>query len=149
MTHQIDTKRLIAMREMQAWTQDDLAEASGLSARTIQRVEMGEAAALETLRALASAFNVHPNMLRYYKISRDLKWGLIGGFAGLLLGPIAGFIAIWLDVSQGQATGRALGIYAGVWGTALGAMGGLSGIMIGRDQVQFRSGLINEYNLNR
>ncbi|WP_428606252.1 2TM domain-containing protein [Sedimenticola sp.] len=40
-----------------AWSQDQLAEISGLSTRTIQRLEQGGSASLETLKALASAFD--------------------------------------------------------------------------------------------
>lgn len=43
-------------REMHQWSQEQLAEISGLSVRTIQRVEQGQPASLHTLRALGSAF---------------------------------------------------------------------------------------------
>jgi transcriptional regulator with XRE-family HTH domain len=40
------------------WSQEQLAAISGLSARTIQRVEQGESAGLDTRRALARAFGL-------------------------------------------------------------------------------------------
>lgn len=43
-------------REMRQWSQEQLAEISGLNVRTIQRVEQGLSASLHTRRALASAF---------------------------------------------------------------------------------------------
>lgn len=43
-------------RQMRKWSQDQLAEISGLSARTIQRVERGEPSDLDTRRAIARAF---------------------------------------------------------------------------------------------
>lgn len=43
-------------REMQHWSQEQLADISGLNVRTIQRVERGFSASLDTRRALASAF---------------------------------------------------------------------------------------------
>ncbi|SCY42680.1 Transcriptional regulator, contains XRE-family HTH domain [Nitrosospira sp. Nl5] len=43
-------------REIRQWSQDQLAEMSGLNVRTIQRVEQGLSASLDTHRALASAF---------------------------------------------------------------------------------------------
>lgn len=43
-------------RLMRKWSQDQLAEISGLSARTIQRVERGEPSDLDTRRAIARAF---------------------------------------------------------------------------------------------
>ena len=45
-----------AFREMRKWSQDQLGEISGLSVRTIQRVETGKPSGLDTRRALARAF---------------------------------------------------------------------------------------------
>lgn len=45
-----------AFREMRGWSQEQLAEISGLSARTVQRVEEGAPSSLDTRRALAVAF---------------------------------------------------------------------------------------------
>jgi transcriptional regulator with XRE-family HTH domain len=39
-----------------AWTQEQLAEHSGVSVRTIQRIESGNPATLETLKCLAAVF---------------------------------------------------------------------------------------------
>ncbi len=44
------------LREKSNWTQEQLATMSGLSIRTIQRVESGRSASLETLKCLASVF---------------------------------------------------------------------------------------------
>lgn len=43
-------------REMRQWSQEQLAAISGLNVRTIQRVEQGLSASLDTRRALARAF---------------------------------------------------------------------------------------------
>ncbi|WP_105685836.1 helix-turn-helix domain-containing protein [Cronobacter dublinensis] len=43
-------------REMRKWSQEQLANISGLNVRTIQRVEQGLSASFDTRRALASAF---------------------------------------------------------------------------------------------
>lgn len=43
-------------RGMRQWSQEQLAEISKLNPRTVQRVEDGQAASLDTRRALASAF---------------------------------------------------------------------------------------------
>lgn len=45
-------------REVRHWSQEQLAEISGLSVRTIQRVEQGESANFDTRRALARAFEL-------------------------------------------------------------------------------------------
>jgi len=44
------------LREKANWSQEQLAMMSGLSIRTIQRVESGRSASLETLKSLASVF---------------------------------------------------------------------------------------------
>lgn len=44
------------LRLERGWSQEDLAQLSGLSVRTIQRVERGRRAGLETLKCLAAVF---------------------------------------------------------------------------------------------
>jgi transcriptional regulator with XRE-family HTH domain len=46
------------LRKKNGWSQEELAEICGLNVRTIQRVESGNKASLETLRSLASVFDV-------------------------------------------------------------------------------------------
>ncbi|MEQ4674947.1 helix-turn-helix domain-containing protein [Providencia vermicola] len=46
------------LRLARAWSQEQLAQLSSLSTRTIQRIENNEVPSLETLSALASVFNV-------------------------------------------------------------------------------------------
>lgn len=46
-------------RELRHWSQEQLAEISGLSVRTVQRVEQGDSASFDTRRALARAFDLN------------------------------------------------------------------------------------------
>lgn len=46
------------LRQSQGWSQRELALAAGLNERTVQRLEAGSAASLETRRALAAAFDM-------------------------------------------------------------------------------------------
>jgi transcriptional regulator with XRE-family HTH domain len=46
------------LRLKHGWSQQQLAHASGLSVRTIQRIEAGHPASTETLKALAAVFEV-------------------------------------------------------------------------------------------
>ena len=46
------------LRENKHWSQDQLANMAGLSLRTIQRVEAGNPASKETLKSLASVFEI-------------------------------------------------------------------------------------------
>lgn len=47
------------LRLQRAWSQEQLAELTGLSVRTIQRIENGDRPGLETLSALAAVFEVN------------------------------------------------------------------------------------------
>lgn len=51
------------LRIDKGWSQETLAEVSGLSVRTIQRLERGGKASLETLSALAAVFEVDVSTL--------------------------------------------------------------------------------------
>jgi len=46
------------LRLRRGWSQEDLAELCALSVRTIQRVERGHAASAESLKAIASVFEI-------------------------------------------------------------------------------------------
>ena len=46
------------LREKKYWSQEQLANMAGLSLRTIQRVEAGNPASKETLKSLASVFEI-------------------------------------------------------------------------------------------
>ena len=54
----INKVSIVALRNSQNWTQEDLAAAAGLSVRTIQRVETMGTGSQDTSKALAAAFNV-------------------------------------------------------------------------------------------
>ena len=46
------------LRKKHKWSQEQLADLSGLNVRTIQRVESGNKASIETLKCLASVFEI-------------------------------------------------------------------------------------------
>ncbi|MBF7074086.1 helix-turn-helix transcriptional regulator [Glaciecola sp. MH2013] len=52
------------LREKRNWSQEQLATFSGLSTRTIQRIESGNKASLESLKALASVFEIDISKLK-------------------------------------------------------------------------------------
>jgi transcriptional regulator with XRE-family HTH domain len=57
-------ERLRALRDLKAWTQEELASAAGVGLRTVQRMEGGDAPNPETLKALAAAFDVEVTVER-------------------------------------------------------------------------------------
>lgn len=56
---------VLQMRKAKAWSQDELATASGLNLRTIQRIEKEATASLQSMKALASAFDMNIRDLEY------------------------------------------------------------------------------------
>ncbi|QUD86321.1 2TM domain-containing protein [Phenylobacterium montanum] len=52
------------MRLQRGWSQEQLAEVSGLSVRTIQRLERGQPGSLESLKALAAVFDTDLESLK-------------------------------------------------------------------------------------
>ncbi|TQI80168.1 2TM domain-containing protein [Serratia fonticola] len=55
--------RIKDLRVAKGWSQEQLATIAGLSTRTIQRIENGEQASLDTLAAIASALGLQVNEL--------------------------------------------------------------------------------------
>ena len=53
------------LRQNKGWSQDHLATVSGLSTKTVQRIESGNNASLESQQALASVFKINVGELIY------------------------------------------------------------------------------------
>jgi transcriptional regulator with XRE-family HTH domain len=47
------------LRLQHGWSQEQLAELSGLSVRTIQRLEQGQTASVESLKSIAAVFEIN------------------------------------------------------------------------------------------
>ena len=58
MSFKTDTAKIKRWREERHWSQEHLAELAGVGLRTLQRIENGQQASGETLKALANAFQV-------------------------------------------------------------------------------------------
>ena len=58
-TNTMNLRDIKKMRLERHWSQEQLAEMSGLSIRTIQRIENGENAGLESLKSLAAVFEIN------------------------------------------------------------------------------------------
>ncbi|MBU2971212.1 MULTISPECIES: 2TM domain-containing protein [unclassified Pseudoalteromonas] len=52
------------LRLQRAWSQEQLAQLSGLNIRTIQRIERGQKAGLESLKSLAAVFEIQLTQLQ-------------------------------------------------------------------------------------
>ncbi|KQM33403.1 XRE family transcriptional regulator [Rhizobium sp. Leaf68] len=65
------------LRLQRGWSQEQLAIVSGLSVRTIQRIERGQSASLETLATLASVFEIDVSQLTVEK-ETDMQSTAVG-----------------------------------------------------------------------
>lgn len=93
------------LRSERSWTQQHLADACGVSLRTIQRVERYGTASNETLMALASVFEVEINEIQEPEIVAQVKteeqsktiksdWLTSQVLSALLIGFVAGIMAV-------------------------------------------------------
>src|SRR5262245_24301573 len=64
MDMKVDSSYVRAQREQRAWSQEHLAEVTGLGLRTIQRIEKTGTASYESARSLAAVFEVDVATLR-------------------------------------------------------------------------------------
>jgi transcriptional regulator with XRE-family HTH domain len=112
-------------------SQEDIAHAAGISARTLQRIETGQPPSFESARALSAFFEplgVDLRMIdappaapdaasqRPTHADRNLRWsrrGITLGGLGSLVGQVAGF-------SQGMMTSAELGTGLGLLGLGVG-----------------------------
>lgn len=79
----LNKDKILKLRAKKYWSQDELAAASGLSVRTIQRVEKTGTASLETTKALASVFVVTPDELQSFQKIENLTFNFICKYAWL------------------------------------------------------------------
>jgi len=65
----INAELILELRIKKLWSQDELAIASGLNLRTIQRIEKEASASLQSRKALASALDVDTLELEYKELN--------------------------------------------------------------------------------
>lgn len=93
------------MREERGWSQEQLAAISGISQRTVQRVEKEGTCSLESKMALASAFEISPKELEDHKKNDFLFehnrvfWPGVAGYLILIL--ILGIVFYFLTHTHG------------------------------------------------
>lgn len=125
MEMKVDTDRIKEVRRARAMSQEELAGASGLSLRTIQRIESEGIASLESKKALAAALGVSLEQLDDTRAKRDRSMrGLIGGmalgFAGALIGGISAYVGITSSLISGQMSAGEAGVAYGLVGAVVG-----------------------------
>ena len=66
----INAELILELRNKKSWSQDELAIASGLNLRTIQRIENEATASLQSRKALASALDIDTLALEYKELNK-------------------------------------------------------------------------------
>lgn len=119
-----DAPKIKRWREERHWSQEHLSEMAGIGLRTLQRIENGDAASRDSLKALAAAFNVdvaalieNPEKRRAEAASNKAAKGILGlrlsvmihlasyimgmiVFAGISLGDGApGYAMLWPSIA--------------------------------------------------
>lgn len=93
----LNKSKIQKLRDIKCWSQEELAAASGLSVRTIQRVEKTGIASLETTKALAAVFSVTPDHLRYARELESLTFQFICKYAWLVAFALSSvFFGLWI-----------------------------------------------------
>jgi transcriptional regulator with XRE-family HTH domain len=70
----INVELVLKARKQKSWTQEELAIASGLNLRTIQRIESEASASLQSKKALASALDLDVQDLDHEEKPMPQKW---------------------------------------------------------------------------
>ena len=115
------------MRLERHWSQEQLAEMSGLSIRTIQRLENGENAGLESLKSLASVFDTNiansDKKEEEEQIRKEEEYVQnVKGFYKLLFSAIINLIIfLWIAINDSDLEGWFLFLYMLIfWGIFIG-----------------------------
>ena len=72
----INVDVVLSARKQKSWSQEELAIASGLNLRTIQRIESEASASLQSKKALASALDLDVHDLDYQEIHMRQDMGI-------------------------------------------------------------------------
>ena len=133
MEQMIDKELIKKLRNDRSWSQDHLASASGLSLRTVQRIENEGSCSLESKKALASAFEIKSNNLdlntTVINALASNEQGRKFGFAGAFVGLVSAYIGITMSLTSGYITSGEAGLYYGVVGAFCGICCGIIGFL--------------------
>ncbi|MCB1581977.1 MAG: helix-turn-helix transcriptional regulator [Marinicella sp.] len=135
----IDTDKLKKLRKMKGWTQQHLADVSGISLRTIQRAELNGSVSIETVNALCAIFNLKPldwqPAQRESTLSRTqiLKKGWVIALMVIFISQLVALALVWLFV--GTVSALWLKSLLAIW-LILGLISAIIWITFNRQEIQ-------------
>ena len=102
------------LRVQKGWSQETLAEKSKISVRTIQRIENGKRANLETLKGIANALDVEVNTLtRENKLSVTLNKEQKSFISNLIYFAVVMLSLMVISVTSAESENRVWWIFLG------------------------------------
>lgn len=118
------------LRRQRSWSQDQLAITSGLSLRTVQRIEKEGTCSLESSQALAAVLELNVASLQIdtvkelgdLSVRRGPRWGFFGNSVG--------FFCAYIGISYSVFSGSLGGIEAGLWYGSIALFCGLTYVAI-------------------
>jgi len=133
MEQMIDKDLVKKLRNDRTWSQEQLSSISGLSLRTIQRIENEGRCSKESKKALAVAFEIIANDLDLNLVavnslaenSRGSKFGFVGAVVGLL----SAYAGITLSLISGNISSAEAGFYFGGVGVFCGVCCATIGVL--------------------
>ena len=121
------------LRQERSWSQDQLSSVSGISLRTVQRIENEGTCSLESKRALAVAFEINANDLNINTTEinslASSNRGRKCGFAGAIVGLVSSYSGITMSFTSGHITSGEAGLYYGVVGAFCGICCAIIGVL--------------------
>jgi transcriptional regulator with XRE-family HTH domain len=124
-TNTINLRDIKKLRLERHWSQDQLSEMSGLSIRTIQRIENGENAGLESLKSLAAVFEINiadsdkKEEIEQIRKEEEYVQNLKGFYKLLAIALLSLFVPLILAVNDSSLWSFFLWILLS-WGVLLG-----------------------------
>lgn len=135
----IDKSLIKKHRKERSWSQDQLASVSGLSLRTIQRIENEGICSLESKKSLAVAFEINANELDLnttaIKTLASVNRGRKLGFADAIGGLVFAYIGITMSFMSGHITSGEAGLYYGWIGAVCGVCCAIIGTLSNKHKV--------------
>ena len=139
MDEMINNNLIKRLRNQRAWSQEQLASISGLSLRTVQRIENEGKCSLDSKRALAAALDLEANELSLDLVASAViasnDRGRKFGYGGVIIGLICSYTGITMSLLSGGITSGEAGEYYGV----VGAFVGVSFAVIGALSNRYRA----------
>ncbi len=137
MNTRVNTTVLLALRERAKWSQEDLAEAAGVSPRTVQRLESGAAASSESVMAVAAALEVRSSLLSTqepsgktlragfteHEVRRERSACIVFTTLGYLCSSAGISYSMWIGHTPARYAGMSIGLLGAICGGFLFVMG--------------------------